>query len=174
MEDIMKNLIFKMASLHLHKMGSGVRVAVLAVLSLTLTIPVMAQRASYANAKGSSVVLNTWDNRDFIVEIDGQRYKADGSITLRNVAPGQKRIRVIRVNRNQRSGNLNGNRGRGEVLYSGIINVPRNSRVRAQITKRKNLRIMSVDRRGQIRPNGNRPSRPSANNSCRRLNGFAW
>lgn len=153
----MKNLLFKMTSLHLQKMGSRVRIAAIVVLSLSFTLPVLAQHYGQAKTKGSSLILNTWDNRGFIIEIDGKRHRADGTITLRNLAPGKKRVRIMRKNMSH-SHRMNGRSGQGVLLYNGFIDVPRNSRVRAKLTRGKSVQIISVNRIGQSRPHGNRPS----------------
>jgi|GEM_PF-1070508 len=152
----MKNVIFKMTSLHLQKMGSGMKIALIAIC-LTLTAPLHGQRYGNMNSKSSTVTIESWDDRDFILEIDGRRYQADGSITLRNIRPGTKSIRVYRK-QNRNSNHLRNNRGRGVVLYTGTLDIPRNSRVRARVSKRKSLRILNITRLNGNRPSGNRPS----------------
>jgi len=156
----MKSQLFRMTNLHLQKMGSKMRAAALAVICLTLAAPAWSQCYSETKpAKGSSVVLNTWDHRGFVMELDGKRYKANGSITVKNVTHGKKRIRVIRTQNRPQNNSCRGE-SRGVVLYNGFINVPRNSRVEARITRGNSLHILSVNRFGQSRPNAYTP-RPS-------------
>ena len=55
-------------------------------------------------ARGSQLQLSLWNKGDFTVEICGERYYANGQLTLRDLPPGQQRVRVMqrRNNHNNR------------------------------------------------------------------------
>jgi hypothetical protein len=92
-------------------------------------------------ARGSQLQLSLWNKGDFTVEICGERYYADGQLTLRDLPPGQQRVRVM-----QRRNNHCGNGGQVSMLYNGFINVPRNSKVIACVRPNRQVRIVDIIR----------------------------
>ncbi|MFK7756337.1 MAG: DUF4476 domain-containing protein [Flavobacteriales bacterium] len=153
----MKNA-FNTLSLHLKKMGSRNNSLLAFMMLALLTTSVTA----LANA-GSKVTISSWDNKPFILEIDQERYRANGSITLTNLRAGNTRIKLIRKRRNSNS-HMDSNGGMVSVLYNGTINVPRNSRVRAEVNRNRRLRILDV-RRNHTMVKPQRPQRPHGNNN---------
>ena len=93
-------------------------------------------------ARGSQLQLSLWNKGDFTVEICGERYYANGQLTLRDLPPGQQRVRVM-----QRRNNHCGNGGQVRLLYNGFINVPRNSKVIACVRPNRQVRILDIIRR---------------------------
>ena len=133
----MKNVLTT-ASLHLKKMGS--------ISKTVLTLMVLALLSTSINAAanaGSTVTISSWDNKPFILEIDRKQYHTSGSITLTNLHSGNSRIKMIRKGNNSHRKSQS-NRGLSRILYSGSINIPRNSRVRAEVDRNRRLNILDV------------------------------
>ncbi len=151
----MKN-VFTNVNLHLKKMGSRTNSLLTFMLLALLTTSVTA----LANA-GSKVTISSWDNKPFILEIDHERYRTNGTITLTNLKEGRSRIRLIREKRNSHS-NMNSNGGMVSVLYNGQIDIPRNSRIRAEVSRNRTLRILDV-RRNYTSQRHRKPNRPAYN-----------
>lgn len=160
--------IFKKASLHLKKMGSSSK-SVLAFMMLAL-LTTSASALAYGS---STVTISSWNNEPFILEIDQQRYRANGSITLNNLQEGATKIRMIRQRRNS-SQHMNSNGGLVSVLYNGYITIPRDSKVRAEVNRNRTLRILDVRRNHTtVRPQRpNRPQRPQRPERPHGSNGY--
>lgn len=150
MEDIMKNL-FKMTSLHLQKMGSGKRSALVIAVLLIITSPLLA--ADYSR-NASVITISSWDNKPFTIEVNHQRYKSNGTITLNDIQPGKLRVKMLRERKG--NGSCYSGAGRGTLIYNGFLDVPARSRVNAEVNRNRRMCVLDVRRLGN-RPSANRP-----------------
>lgn len=152
MEDIMKN-IFKMKNLHLQKMGSGKRSALVIAVLLIITSPILA--ADYSR-NASVITISSWDNNPFTLEVNHQRYKSNGTITLNDIQPGKLRVKMLRERRGNGYGSCDNGAGSGTLIYNGFLDVPARSRVNAEVNRNRRMCVLGVTRLGN-RPNVNRP-----------------
>ncbi len=118
---------------------NGAQVRQAAIAFGLLAVGLVLSLATFA--RGSQLQLSLWNKGDFTVEICGERYYADGQLTLRDLPPGQQRVRVM-----QRRNNHCGNGGQVSLLYNGFINVPRNSKVIACVRPNRQVRIVDIIR----------------------------
>ena len=146
----MKNL-FKMTSLHLQKMGSGKRSALVIAVLLIITSPLLAADHS---RNASVITISSWDNKPFTIEVNHQRYKSNGTITLNDIQPGKLRVKMLRERKG--NGSCYSGAGRGTLIYNGFLDVPARSRVNAEVNRNRRMCVLDVRRLGN-RPSANRP-----------------
>ncbi len=77
----------------------------------------------YASSK---LNISSWNNAPFIVQLDQQRFAQSSFFTLNRVAPGRRRVKILRRIRNPYCG------VQTKVLYTGILHIPRHSSVTAR------------------------------------------
>lgn len=118
---------------------NGAQVRQAAIAFGLLAVGLVLSLATFA--RGSQLQLSLWNKGDFTLEICGERYYADGQLTLRDLPPGKQRVRVM-----QRRNNHCGNGGQVSLLYNGFINVPRNSKVIACVRPNRQVRIVDIIR----------------------------
>lgn len=100
-----------------------------------------------AQARGSELQISLWNNQDFEIELDNERFYADCDFVATNLRPGKHRVRI-----SQRESNYYGNGGFVRILFNGFVNVPHDSKVIAQVRANKRLRILQTI---SLRPQGN-------------------
>jgi len=105
-----------------------------------LSIIVLAALSSFAYRGESRLHLNLFNDGQFTVVVDGQRYtNVQGQLVVSGLNPGTHRIRVVE--------HFFGRRGHHQersVLYVGSVNVPFRSIVYAQMTNHNRLRIQEI------------------------------
>ncbi len=124
-----------------------------------LSIIVLATLSSFAFRGESRLHLNLFDDGNFTVVVDGQRYMdVRGKLLVTGLTPGTHRVRVVKHFHNRR-----GHRVDRNVLFVGNINVPFRSAVFAHLTNNNRLRVREIRRLPSPRYNRGRNHRNYGN-----------
>jgi hypothetical protein len=127
------------------------KITLLMIIALT-TMGAIAHSGSGA----SKLNLLLFDDGNFTVVLDGVRYpNVNGNFRVPNLYAGTHRIRIVE--------NFIGHRGHRtgkEILYSGPVNIPYNSKVTVRLTPHNRLRTIKVVRNPHARHVNRRNTNP--------------
>jgi len=93
----------------------------------------------YGNHANSDFSLKLWNNSSFRVVFNNNTFNKSNQFGLQNIKPGYHNLQVIKLVRNK-----HGHGFLKKVLYSGNIKIPKNSKVKAIVTRHRNLQISIV------------------------------
>lgn len=113
---------------------------------LALLILIASSFSTQASGLRSSLEIHANDNRPFIIEVNQQRYNANGSFYLNRVRPGKVRVKILRRNRGNNYNSCGNNRNSLQVMYNGFIDVPSRSAVTAVVSRNRGVRVTDVRR----------------------------
>jgi hypothetical protein len=108
-------------------------------ITTTLVLALIAAAATAGQIDASNLVLTTFKQGSFTVRLDGQMYHANDRIELEGITPGRHYMRIDRKRQSQHSYG-----GQGRILFSGYIDIPAGSIVRAMVNHNRRL-IIEVD-----------------------------
>lgn len=116
-------------------------------------------------ARGSQLEISLWNGSDFELEVCGERYHGNGTLTLNDLPPGMLRVRIIQRRQNR----YGAGGGNASLLYNGFVNIPARSKVIACVRPNRQVRIVDIIRQrpasngcGTTRPMQQGRERPQA------------
>jgi hypothetical protein len=127
-----------MKTLFLNRMSTD-QIGTRSTMKQLILILALSVFAIAAQARGSELQISLWNNQDFEIQLDQERFYADYDFEATDLRQGKHRIRIT-----QRQANCYGNGGSARILFNGYVNVPRDSRVIAEVRANKRLRILQT------------------------------
>lgn len=127
-----------MKTLFLNRMSAD-QIGTRSTMKQLILILALSVFAIAAQARGSELQISLWNNQDFEIQLDQERFYADYCFEATDLRQGKHRIRI-----SQRQANCYGNGGSARILFNGYVNVRRNSRVIAEVRANKRLRILQT------------------------------